>query len=215
MRLTTFSLFLTILFFSDATAQHAEPVLLKNASYLFEKFETGNILLKSGRVERALLNYNTIDQNIVFMNNDTVMVLIDLPNVDTIYHQNKKYVPFNNKIFEVVDADVKLYVSYSSKITGLVTTADRGGITKQADSRVSNTVSNTYVNRNYKNTNVYELVRNYWFLSGKELVGLNNEKQLIRKFQPKTDLIRNFVRDNHIDFKKENDIKKLLQFCIS
>ncbi len=215
MKQVTFSLLLAVLFFANGMAQHSDPVVLKNGSYLFEQFEEGTVLLKSGEVEKASLNYNTSDQSIAFMKDNTIMVLVDLPNVDTVYFQGKKFVPFENKIYEVVDVigDQKFFISYSNKVVPLTATADHEGTSKQSDSRVSNTVSNVYLKGNYKAINRYELINHYWLFSGKELVSFNNEGYLTRKYRAKASLIRKFVRENHINFNKEEDLKKLMLFC--
>lgn len=215
MKQITCFLLLSAFFVSDIHAQKSGPEVLKNGPYLFEQFEDGIVLLKSGQMEKASLNYNTDDQSIAFMKDNTIMVLVDLPNVDTVFIENKKFVSFDNKLFEVekVDTDLYLYISYNNKIVPLVATTDHEGTSRQSDSRVSNTVSNVYLKGNFKAHSKHELINKYWLFSGKGMVAFTNENYLARKYKAKAGLIKNFVHENHINFNKEEDLKKLLELC--
>src|SRR6476646_6723124 len=148
-------LFLATLFVMPFLGQSqylTDSVNLK--SFLFEKFLDGAVLLKSGAIEHAPLNYNTDDQNIVFIKNGKYMVIEDLEQVDTIYLQHKKFIPINKVIYQVVSetSPVALLVSYTNKKRPLVATSDHTGTSKQSISQVSNTMTDVYVNRNLQRT---------------------------------------------------------------
>src|SRR5215217_4884942 len=71
-------------------------------AFLYARFIDGYVLLKTGDVEQAPLNYNTDDQSIYFLKDGKYMELSGLESVDTVYLQNKKFVPVKHDIYEVV-----------------------------------------------------------------------------------------------------------------
>lgn len=85
MRKAFFLLLLGSLVLSDVT--HAQSVndSINAKPLLFESFLTGAVLMKSGQVEKAPLNYNTDDQSIVFIKNGKYMVIDDLDKIDTVH----------------------------------------------------------------------------------------------------------------------------------
>ena len=77
-------------------------------TFLYNQFKDGFVLMKSGVVEDAPLNYNTENQSIYFIKNEKQMMLTGLEEIDTIYLQNKKFVPVKSNFYEVVTVPVVL-----------------------------------------------------------------------------------------------------------
>jgi hypothetical protein len=185
-------------------------------SLLFEKFIDGAVRMKSGAVERVPLNYNTDNQNIVFIKNGQYLVIADLEAVDTIYLQQKKFVPVNNVIYQVVSeaSPVTLLVSYSNRVRPYVATTDKSGTSKKVVSQVSNTVSDIYVNRIFKGNYSVEILKHYWFGKNDKVYKANSKKQFLNSFTSKERaVIENYIANNDINFSNESDLIKLVDFC--
>jgi hypothetical protein len=197
-------------------AQSYEDSILQQQSYLFDHFINGSVLLKSGEIDNAPLNYCSYDQTILFQKDGKTFTLTDLPSIDTIYINEKRFVPLNNIVYEVVNTvgKIMLYVSYSSKMRPLVATTDHNGTSRQSNNQVSNTVSNVYLNRLYKGDYSIEIMKHYWLKDYNNLFKANNAKDFLKVFRESTHTaILDYLKQNYIDFKNESDLVKLVNFC--
>ena len=93
-----------------ATTTHAQK-RFEISHYLFPQFTAGNVLMKDGTLNPAMLNYNAITKEIVFQQNGQVLALADpaLSLTDTVLISDRKLVPFDDEFAEVIlNGDVKL-----------------------------------------------------------------------------------------------------------
>jgi hypothetical protein len=183
---------------------------------LFEHFINGSVRLKNGSVEQAPLNYDTQNQSIVFKKEDQILVLTNIESVDTVYMQDKKFVPVANGFYEVVmpTTQIGLYITYGNNKKPLVATTEHTGTTRRANTDVSNTVSGVYVSRPFNANYTLEITKHYWLRRGNSFYKANNEKQLIKVFPFKhNELIKNYIKENNIDFSKQADVVKLVAYC--
>lgn len=205
-----------VFFAVRSNGQNIGDTSLLRQSYLFEEFNTGTVVLKSGEVNRAPLNYCSYDQDIVFQANGQTMSLDNLASIDSIFINNRKFVPFENKVFEVVDdrSKVQLYVSYLSKMVPLTSTTDKNGSTMKLNKEASNTVSSVYVTRPYKGEFSIQIIKKFWLKSFNKLYRANNVKDFLKVFKEATNpSIEEYAKANKIDFQKEEDLIKLVDFA--
>jgi hypothetical protein len=214
MRSITFFAILFVLPFFSKSQYLTDSVNLK--SFLFEKFIDGAVLLKSGTIEHAPLNYNTDDQNIVFIKNGKYMVIEDLEQVDTIYLQHKKFIPLNKAIYQVVSetSPVALLVSYTNKKRPMVATSDHTGTSKQSMSQVSNTVTDVYTSRNFQGTYSVELLKQYWFKKNEQIYKVTAKRNFLSSFPSKSrSNIEKYIGEKNIILNYEPDLVELVEFC--
>jgi hypothetical protein len=69
--------------------------------YLFPDFKEGRVLQKSGTVTKTMLNYNTLTQEMIFIQGDQYLALDKIGDIDTVFLNNKKFVPGDNMFYEV------------------------------------------------------------------------------------------------------------------
>ena len=62
------------------------------SSYVFPAFVSGTVLQKNGGATDGILNYNTLTQEMLFLQNG-IKTVLDAGNIDTVYIQNKKFIP--------------------------------------------------------------------------------------------------------------------------
>jgi hypothetical protein len=188
----------------------------KYKAFLFDRFHDGYVLMKSGDLEKAPLNYNTDDQNIYFIEGGQFMILSGLESVDTIYFQNKKFVPVRGVVYEVLtdeSSSAVVFVSYTNKERSVTVTADHNGTGKQTANQVSNTVTGAYANGISNKNRLLEIEKHYWFQKSKKMYKADNVKQVTRIFPSKSNEIEKFIADNNINFVLDADLVKLSQFC--
>jgi hypothetical protein len=216
MKKTLRNFFLAILFPCCAQAQVNKDSTHLN-TYLFEEFSDGVVLMKSGNKESALLNYNTLDQGIVFKQGTQVLSLVNLLTVDTVYLKDKKFIPVKNLFYEFTGGTAKtgICISYTSRTKPVVATSDHNGTSRQTGNAVSNTVSNVYVSRSTFNGDyIVEFIPHYWVKSFNDLYKANNERQFIKGIPSYMETaVKDYFSTHKIDFSKETDLVSLVNFC--
>jgi hypothetical protein len=199
-------------------AQTANDTSIRRQSLIFEQFVDGKVLLKSGDISEAPLNYLSTDQSILFKKEGVIYTLTDLNSIDTIYILGKRFVPINNLVYEVVsdNGKVALLVSYNSRLNPLVATVDHTGSSKQSVNVVSNTVSDVYVTRMHKGNYAVEIVKHYWLKNYAKVSRAYRLKDFLNTFKESShSAISIFEKTNHINYSVESDMIKLLNFCNS
>ncbi len=215
-RIFTVTLFFLIPFLNYA--QSANDTSIRRQSMIFEQFIEGKVLLKSGALNEAPLNYLSTDQSILFKKGDLMYTLTDLNSVDTIYISGRKFVPFNNIVYEVVSniGKVALLATYNRRLKPLIATVDHTGSSKQSINVVSNTVSDVYLTRMYKGNYAVEIVKHYWLKNYTKVNKAYRLKDFLNTFKESSQpSIINFEKANHINYSVESDMIKLLNFCNS
>lgn len=218
MRKGLFFVFLSLQLPFFTNAQSVNDTSIRRQSLVFDHFINGKVLLKSGIVSEAPLNYLSADQSILFEKDGKIFTLTELSTIDTIYISGRKFVPFNNIVYEVISnsGEVALLLTYTNKLIPLVATADHNGSSKQAINTVSNTVSDVYLNKAYKGYYSVEVKRNFWLKSYNRISSAKRIKDFLNFFKESAQSsIKQFDRENHINFSMESDIIRLLNFCNS
>jgi hypothetical protein len=204
--------------YSQTSAQLPQEMIDSSEfkSLLFTNFMDGAVLMKSGSVEKAPMNYNAKHQCINFINAGKYYTLTGLEEIDTIYIQHKRFIPVKNDIYEMVNElnkSTSLLVSYTTRTRPLVSTADHNGAKKQVNNQVSNTVSNTYVNQNYKNNSTIELKKHFWIKIGQNIYKADTKTQLRKVFPHKSKKeIDNYINSNNLNLMVDSDLIKLIEF---
>ncbi len=186
----------------------------RNQGYLFDRFIEGQVLLKSGGVEPAALNYDANKQAIVFLKNGISFELTGLETIDTVYVNNKKFVPGKSIFYEVTaTTPVLLYTTYTCKTVPVTETVEHSGGVRKTRSEVSNTISDVYMNRPFRGDYAVEFRKQFWIRKYHDFYKVNSEKQVIKHFPEKEAAIKAFIKTNHTNFNNPEDLLKLLQFC--
>jgi hypothetical protein len=196
-------------------AQSVRDSLIFRKPLLLENFEGGSVLMKSGVTETAQLNYNTDNQTIVFIKDNEYLTLTGTALIDTVYLEEKKYIPVKGIMYEVItNGPVTLLAKWNNKTHPEVATVDQNGNIRKDASQVSNTVSDAYVGRSFKGNYRVEFFRTFYILKDDNIYPIRNKKQLLKAFtgNAKTQM-DDYVEDHQPDFNKEEDLVRLVSFC--
>ncbi len=186
-----------------------EDVNLKKL--LFNNFLAGKVFIKKNQVVQAPLNYNTDKQNFVFIDNNQYKELTGLEQIDSIVVDNVKFVPLENKFFECTTNKDLFVLYYNIPVSNDIAT-DKTGTHKKSASEVSNTLSNVYSLRNFKNQSDVKFVKHFWIKDKSSFIELRYPKQIAKVFNIDRTQLTDFVEKNKIDFNFEPDILKLIDF---
>jgi hypothetical protein len=185
-------------------------------NFLFRGFTKSVIKLKSGQVNSAVLNYNIIDQEMVFQQNESYMVLNNPQLVDTIYIANRTFIPFKVGFYEIVmTGAVTLFIQHKSELESVGTPTGYGATSQTANARPASQIYGPIGSVDLSIPDGYKIVdkTEYWVRKGSEMDKFSGKRQFLKIFKDKEKELAKFIDDNNIKFKEINDIVKLFNYC--
>lgn len=183
---------------------------------LFPNFSKGIIIMKSGKPNSALLNYNTVDEEMIFEQNGGYMVINKLDEIDTIILQNRKFVPVEQIFYEViVTGHVALYIQHKCRFapvgskTAYGLTSQTLGPTSVSTVRGGNQVRNLELPPNVTVTPAIV----YWAKIDGVMNKFTTERQFLKIFPGMEDKIKGFMKNSKLDIKTREGLLELGNFC--
>jgi hypothetical protein len=204
---------LTVIF----SGLNAQPDTLKNRpNLLLPKFIKSIVKMKSGERKVAILNYNLVDQEMVFMQKDKYWVLNDPQLIDTVYMANRVFIPFEKGFYELaVSAPVMLFIQHKSYTEDLGMPTGYGARSQTTAPSYVKTIygGNGAINLDIPPT--YKIVDDteYWIRKNGSMQGFKNKRQFLKIFPEKEKDINQFISKNMIDFTNAESVKKLVLYC--
>lgn len=198
----------------NASAQTEPPKNLPN--FLFPEFSRATIKLKAGNAYAATINYNLVDEEMVFLQGDSYMVLSTPQEIDTITVDGRIFIPFTKGFYELIYHDsLMVFMQHKS-------TAEPVG---KPGAYGTNSQTSTGYNRqllygpigsvrlslpdNLKVTADDQ----YWVVKNQEMEKFYNKKQFLKIFKDKEQDLNKYFNTQKVDFKKQVDVAKLVEYC--
>lgn len=190
----------------------------KKRQMLFENYSKGIVLMKNKSKTPAELNYDGGNQVMMFKNGKEEMILTNIPQVDTVYISDSKFIPTKSKdsFYELIQIPNGII-----GINWLLKNASQGyknafGVTQQAKVETLNTsqLNNGIYENQY--TEVYKLAnQNEYciFRDGKPLK-FKNKKTLLKLFPDKQTQIEEFMKQQKTDMNNPKDVITLTNYCL-
>ncbi|HBC78726.1 MAG TPA: hypothetical protein DCZ51_08845 [Bacteroidales bacterium] len=186
--------------------------------FLFPGFTKSLVKMKDGRKMTATLNYNMVDEEMIFDQNGVYMALEKPQEIDTIYLQNRRFVPVEKAFYEVlIKSGITMFIQHKSRYsqkgtpTAYGMTTKTAGPTKVLSMQVGNQVRQVELPDNVEVTpaNVY------WLSYKNGMYKFTTEKQFLKIFPENEIKLKEFMKTNKIDIKVREDLLKLGEFCNS
>ena len=209
---------IAILFQANALFAQGQGVFLSH--YVFPEFREGVVVKKSGSVDKATMNYNSLTQEVIFMQDTTKLALAETNTIDAVYIGKAKFIPVESVFYEEVETDntVKLYVQHECKVTSVDAGKDIGfGMTSQTTAIVNlsslNSPSGLKLVYDLKLPSGYKVTpfSEFWLKTGSKFIKITNTKQLQKALPGKEALINEYIKTNKPDFKNREDMINLIK----
>jgi len=187
-----------------------------STQFLFPEFNMSRIKLKDGKYQSMGLNYNTISEKLVFEKNGKLFDFVNINIIDTVYIQNRIFVPEGEVFFEVlVNKPISLFVQHKSDLVFAGTSGGYGsesqvaGQTSWASFQTSNGKNNLTIPEDYnvKETPVY------WIYKEGELLSFRNERQFLKIFSEEEADLKKYIKQNRIQFDDTSNLVMLVNRC--
>lgn len=186
--------------------------------YLFPEFTKCEVLMKTGQINNAMLNYNMVTEKMVFISNSKYYDLTNTDMTDTVRLKGSRFVPVGRAFYEVlVTGPITLYIQHRGTLMLAGKPVGYGG--------TSQTAASTYISSielsgmQYNLTLPSEYVVNpssvYWIRIGEKWSDFTTVKQFLSLFPDKSQQIKSFIKENRIKIDKPDSIAKLVRYCSS
>lgn len=182
--------------------------------YVFPDFVKGTVIQKGGVKADAILNYNTITQEMVFTQG-TAKSVLDAGNVDSVIIGDKKFISAGKVFFlKLTETKIPLYqqIANNRPVTAVAAGTAMGGAVGSDNSAKANTTSSDY-DLKLRDGETLTPDNNFWLQKDSKFEKAGDKKDFIKVFPDKEQTIETFVKENNIDFKKADDVVKLAVFC--
>lgn len=184
--------------------------------YVFPAFVKGSVRQKGGGTQETMLNYNSMTQEMVFVQNGNNMALGQTENIDTVFIENRKFIPVGAVFYEVVPAgSMPLYINHKCKVIPPGNAAGYGTTSQTSSPGNISRLANNAMSYSLKLPDDYKIIAETEFLLKKdnEYLRISTAKQAAKLFPAKSDEIQDYVKKNKINFKSREDMIKLVKFC--
>ena len=193
-------------------SSYAQSNYIETAHYLFPEFTQGIILMKAGARNKAMLNYNSLTEEMIFENNGQkkAIGINEIPLVDTVFIKDRKFVALNERFVELVfHSKWDLYVEHKCKVEEQGKPAGYGGETQTG---AATSVSSLYTQGrvvydlklpdDYK-TKPYSI---YWLKKNGELYKFINMRELKKLYNDKKELYKKYLKLNRVNYQDQEGI---------
>jgi hypothetical protein len=184
--------------------------------YLFPDFSQGVILMRSGTKNTLSLNLNTLTEQMVFDNKGQKMAVAkkEMPLIDTIYIQDRKFVVLNEKFVESIHhSEWSLYTEYHSKLI------EKNPSGYGSSSETSSSVSVTHMMGNGRLMELeipdgYEIKSSsfYWLKKNGDLKKVSKMKDLKKLYPEKEDLFKKYIKKNKVKYGNQVSLIQLIDY---
>jgi hypothetical protein len=201
----------TIITYSGYTQQQV-PI---DSHYIFPEFLKGTILMKSGIKNEALLNYNSLSEEMVFDNKGTKLALGQPELIDTIFINGRRFFLMDKKFVELVyKSKYALCVEHKCNIKDPGKPAGYGGTSQtSATTSYSSYLSGGQVYGLKLPTGIEtEPYIEYWLIKDGKQSKFLNIRQLSKLFSEKEDKVKEYTKKNDVKFNNQESLVGFIKF---
>jgi hypothetical protein len=209
-------LILSFVFFLLSFQLSAQTDSLVNLpNLLLPRFTKSIVKLKSGETKTAVLNYNKVDQQMVFMQQKQPMILDNPQLIDTIFMANRTFVPFEKGFYELlVVAPIKLFRQNKSYVEFEGSPTLYGA---KSQTTSPSGVSQIYASSGPINLKVpqgYKVVDDsqFWVHSENGMKIFDTKREFLKIFPEKEKELSQFISKYKISFEKSDDVIRLINY---
>lgn len=183
--------------------------------YLFPEFTNGVVLMKSGEKNEALLNYNSLTEEMIFDNRGIKLAIGQLELVDTVYIGSRKFFLLNNKFVELIyKSKSEVYAEYKCTVKDPGKPAAYGG--------TSQTSATTTYSSYFTGGQVYDLklpegyetkpFTHFWLKKDGKLNKFLTVRQLSKFYGEKENLFKAYQKTHEVKYDNQESIIELIKF---
>jgi hypothetical protein len=208
-----FFLIISLLFSMMLSAQ---PTITKDLpQYLFSDFLPATIKMKEGNDIILNLNYNTATGKMVFLKSGRLYDMVNPQSVDTVFMQQSVLVPYDTVFLDVLtEGKITFFIQHKSDII-LRSKPKMTGTTQVSEANYypGNKSEIVYLNPKLPEGFAVKSSTVYWVRVNDKMIMFTNERQLIKIFPEKADLIKSFIKESDLKIHNRADLIRIGNYC--
>lgn len=210
--------FYALIFSVLCTNTYSQVKILELSHYLFPEFAKGVVVMKTGIKNEALMNYNSLTEEMIFDNKGTKLAMSQLEQVDTVLIHGRKFVLVNEKFVEIMyQSKYTLYAQHKCSVKDPGKPSAYGG--------TSQTSATTSYSSYFSGGQVYELKLpdgfetrpfiDYWLEKDGKANKFLSIRQLPKLFGEKENMAKAYLKNNQVKYEDQESIVELIKFIES
>jgi hypothetical protein len=207
---------IALFYLSTITLSAQNDTLSNLPQYLFPQFDSSIVKLKTGKISKTLMNYNTLTERMAFYQNGSVLDLVKPESVEIVSIQKRVFIPIENAFYEVIlISQISFYIQHRSDLISKGKPGAMGTTSQTSGPTSVKTLSGPRKSYNLKLPEEFEVKPYdvYWIRLNDEMHRFLNERQFLNIFPEKKDQLKKFIKDSEIKINKPQDLLKLAIFC--
>lgn len=185
--------------------------------YIFPEFKNGTVLMKSGQQHQALLNYNTLSEEMIFEDKGRKLAISkeEKEKVDTVFIEGRKFFVLNGRFAELIyRSGYELYAEYRCDVKYPGKPAGYGGTSETSSVSTYSGVYSGGVLYELKLPDDFKIKPYiiYWLKKDGVINKFVNLKQLNKIFSDRKDLIKEYISSNNPDFNDRESLIRLIRY---
>lgn len=206
---------ISAVFIFSAMVGFSQTNLMPVSHYVFPEFAKGIVLMKNGSEKEAVLNYNSLTEEMIFETRGTKLALAQLETIDTVFIGNQKFIPKDNFFIELVlKSKYSLYVAYKCKLkdpgkpSGYGTTSQTSAITSYSKFFTNGKVYDMRLPEGYDTQSSIE----YWLDKDGKLNKFISIRQLSKLFDEKENVFKAYIKKHDVDYDNQSSVVELIRY---
>ena len=184
--------------------------------YLYKEFSNCTVRMKNGQIQTTMMNYNIVSERMVYSKDGKLFDLMNTEIVDTVFIQDRKFIPFGKTFFVLLsEGIIPLFVQYKGHLVKAGKQVGFGGTSELA---ATNNLSSIKQSTGYYNLEIpVDFSVNpsvvFWIRKDNQMSDFESERQFLKLFPDKSDLIKQFIKKNKLKVDKQEDLIRILNYC--
>ena len=209
-------LFFLLIYCLSFISTYGQSNTVELSHYVFPVFMQGEILLKSGDKYKARINYNSLSEEMIFVENGRKLAIKQdqLEMLDTVFIADRKFFRLNDEFYELLYhsktdlyAEYRCNVEYPGTTDGYGTSSQTASSDSYASMKSRGTLYELSLPDDFK-TNPYTI---YWVKKNGQLNKFRNLKQLMKLYKEKKDNYKAYLKNHNVRYKDQSSIIQLIQ----
>lgn len=187
--------------------------------YLLDEFKVCIAVTKGGMPIQERFNYNCVTQTMEFMNGTDVLRLDPISQIDTLYLDGHKMIPYGTRFLEVFhqSPEFTLLIDHKRKMKedgkiGAMGIKTQNGV-QNVDHR---TLGIDYRQGWERGVDVYTYQDeiSYWLKTGRKMKRFRDVKSLTKLLPDRKPMVESYMEEHRTDFSKPDEVLELLKCCM-
>ena len=199
------------------SSSYAQLKSVVKSHYIFPAFTQGAVIMKSGVKNEALLNYNTLTEEMVFKKADQKLAIPkgDMIYIDTVFIADRTFIVLDKQFVEILnDSKWHLYVVYKCKVQEKGQSSGFGGLSETAaiNAHSSLITGGAFYELELPNNYKIEPYNFYWLKKNEELKKFVNMNTLKKLYKNKSASFKAYVKKNGVKYDNQEGIVQLIEY---